>query len=59
MSDGTKLWVVWEANALIPQLFTNYDDAATYQRLRQKVTKTKHPVYMQPSDVDKLKGIAG
>lgn len=41
------IWIVWEANANVPQVFSAEAAAITYRNGR--VRQVKHPVYIRPA----------
>lgn len=48
--DEKKVWVVYEANAVIPKIFTDELQATIYRTKR--VNRVKHQVYIQPAWID-------
>lgn len=50
----TKLMVVWEANSLVPVVFTNPEDAYIYRTNRIKSGKVHHQIYVQPATLDEF-----
>lgn len=53
LSDG-KLMVVWEANSLVPVIFTDPEEAHAYRTRRIKQGRIKHQVYVQPATLDEF-----
>ena len=50
MENAKKVWIVWEANTLVPKVFESEARAHEYRSMRTRAVR--HPVYIQPGEVD-------
>lgn len=47
-----KIWVVWEANTLVPKPFLKEKDAYEYRTLRQTRDHIRHQIYIAPAELE-------
>lgn len=50
-----ELWVVFEANSIIPAIFTDRDEAYAYRTWRAK--QVRHQVYVMPAILNEQAGV--
>lgn len=45
-----QIWVVYEANSIVPHLFTDRTVALKYRT--ERASRVRHAVYIQPAELD-------